>query len=1450
MKPPRPEAARPSKTRVKETTEMRNPGRTHRALALALAALVAAAAPAPLAGQSTEGYDPMRQITAQLVKANLLIVLDTSGSMAWDMPGNTLGDGDSLTKYDGADISGEAVTGRLFWVSSFPTSSNTQGGSSDTLGFDARVDGKQTVGGTTYNNDATVNVRINNVRGVEYPGIYTYSAYTKTAPTKLRYRDYSRNGAPWVYATNLPVMSYYSATRYRLVYRCRPVGTWTDGGLVPWSSDRTGSNRIYWQYNTSFDTNDCSAFTWQLKFDAPSRMSLLKNALGNSVYVAQEYTPPEIRVPGSPVTRWPAATSWRYDTSNYGSNPWTTWLADDAAAGGRRNSLPGTDGRWFAYREGYRLPTHEHDYEFTIEPGYNLEDRTVIYNPTTRVATAIPKPNVATPNYVEQPGPPLKAFYASTDTDLFVPDDAAGNPALPYNPLRPLPATIPASQDAKLRSVGLPRPGFGSAVLDPPQDIIAKNASRINFGLQTFSGTTATTFPLITPVDTTDGSNVERLLGHLAPRVSPDGTTLSFSVPKARVPVVATDRQNVTPLSASGSTPTRGALGQAKAIIASTFAGTSAVPLTTSNSSSWSLPADAKGMCNRPYGVILATDGMSNYQNPDNHNWVDPCGSAADGRQCDSGAGYDCPQQWARHAAGISDEIWNDELDPGGGAPKINPRTWVIGMSSAVGPCELDFIAYMGRTDASSPAGDAGFGGYDAVNNPNLPDPAVSTVADPVGTSSGNFVGPNGQRRWNRNTSKWFKAANDPLFPWLASVPEANITAPPTDRASHNAYFAESAKAIGEAFAAIVNATATGDYATNAPVSGMAAAAPNAVYLPSTGFPNWKGNLYKFNINLDPSDEDYVTWNAGGVLASRPASSRKIFTWNPATNDLVEVTQANLTKAPLKDVAGLTAPVLDFIRGNDGSLSDKVRSWPLGPMINSAPAMVAAPGSWTQNTVVDHKSFQMANGGRDALLWVGSNDVMLHAFRATDGIEQIAILPPSLLSRQVTLYNNYVEDPKFPSGQPTDILEHIYGVSNSFRFGDVYFSGEGYKTIGIVTFGAGASDMFAIDVTKVPKPDDSSYPADPVKILWTKTTGGSSSDTTLERLAQTFAIPAMAPVTSNTWRLVGASGLNPGNTRTTQGTASFVAPRTYVLDPTDGSIVVTKSLTSLSTPSPFVGNQAFADSVIFDPKAKAYQEDNVARLGLQADLNGRIWFLYSSDQYTNTGFDVAKVGIDVSTDITPSQSQPIYYNPAASGVGSDLQGCVAYAFGSGSLYERSDLITGTSVGAAPNFVPRIYVATGKKASFTDKLVTDNIRAKAISSSCTVTKEDGSTYTATFGNRTQLTAPPFMLVPKSGTGSNTALFLLYDPDLGCNGFSYVVVVDFEADTTCKPGTPVYKAYDAGVGAASGFTIAGDKVLVSKSGIGEGQRAGLYEPPNITAAIGGTAVPKVRWWKELK
>jgi hypothetical protein len=330
------------------------------------------------------------------------------------------------------------------------------------------------------------------------------------------------------------------------------------------------------------------------------------------------------------------------------------------------------------------------------------------------------------------------------------------------------------------------------------------------------------------------------------------------------------------------------------------------------------------------------------------------------------------------------------------------------------------------------------------------------------------------------------------------------------------------------------------------------------------------------------------------------------------------------------------------------------------------------------------------------------------------------------------------------------------------------------------------------------------------------------------------------------------SGFRPENTKTAQTTGSvdFVEPNAFTLDPTDGSILSTVTLTSSSSYTPFVGSQAFADTVLLNPVSKFYQEDNLATLALQADLNGQIWFL-TSNNATQLKFDTKVVGINASA--KAGQSQPIYYNPAASGYGQGGAGCVAYAFGSGALYERSPAITGAGVGTT-GFIPTLYVATAAKASFSSALTNANIVAKRIYDTTNKWKlqlENDAEADIVFGEKTQLTAPPYILVPRSGKGTVTALYLLYDPDKGCKGNSYVAVIDFIGGDTCQPtNTTTFKAYDAGEGAASGFTVAGSRVLVSKSGVGEGQRASLFEPPNIAASVGGIPEPKVKWWKELK
>ncbi|MEW5764315.1 MAG: pilus assembly protein [Acidobacteriota bacterium] len=813
-------------------------------------------------------------------------------------------------------------------------------------------------------------------------------------------------------------------------------------------------------------------------------------------------------------------------------------------------------------------------------------------------------------------------------------------------------------------------------------------------------------------------------------------------------------------LGAGGSTPTRGALTFAKTELQATY------------------DADPKYNCGRTYAAILVTDGLSNNCNPSGKNWIDPCGSPP--YACDAGSsGYDCDERngkdrnYDAFPPGISEEIWNLDLSENGSEP-IKVRTWVIGVSNAVSRCELNFTAYMGHTDADSPNGDAGF---DFENDPYLP------------ASTGD---------------------------------ESNYVIDSTH--TNYAYFASTSGALKNAFASIVAAVATGDYTTSAPVASSTISDGNVAMLASAEFPTWKGHLYCYDIN----NLSTIKWDAGEVLAATSASGRSIYTWN-SSNQLVEVKATNLASlrtiaaefTPAFDTSQLTAEVVDFVRGNNGS--GTARPWKLGPIINSAPAIVQAPDAYKQGKVADHTTFEAGQKDRTALVWIGSNDGMLHAFKVADGSEVVALLPPNLLAKQVLLYNTFQADPTAnPVGQPKMPSDHVYTVARSPRYGDVYFSNlDEWRTVMLLTEGPGGDLLAALDVTSPVSTDDNHIP---LKVLWTRT-GQYPSSLAMTGLKETWSIPAFGYTGLGTAKGIVGSGRDPSSTA-----ASQVTPSAFIFDPATGTFS-TKVL-GVTTPA-LVGNQAFAPGVMYAMTAEAYYPDSLVDLALQADLNGRIWFLpYST--FTPV------VGIDASA--VAGQSQPLYYSPAASGYYKGSTGYDLYAFGSGTFYEKSAAVTGPNVGTTGYFEPSLYVVAKEQtaaAATSDQILRIPIKSLL---------KPGSD-TETLGRRTQLTATAMLFVPVNSDVKPLALFSVYDPDTAdCAGTSYIVRITFDI-TEGAPSLDSSTTYEAGSGASSGFAIAGNRVIVARSGVGKGKKATISTVPGVNPSQ-GTSNPEPNWWRELK
>jgi hypothetical protein len=1183
-------------------------------------------------------------------------------------------------------------------------------------------------------------------------------------------------------------------------------------------------------------------WTYVLKFDLPSRISVMKNALGDSVKTITSYWPP--------------------------------LKAGQTSIG----LLKVTKGSWT-------------DPSLTVTTGFRQA-----------VNTSSP----SDPNYNDL-GPACQADgTGSCNEFVYTLDYGEGN----YGPDPGVPIDLYDENNH-----GRPLDGVGTWTENTPLNVIGSNAGLVNFGLVVFSDRTATqrgdpdskscdytqtpnvgltTSPSYNPIDTSNSGAVAALLREMA--LSRDGGIV-----------------------VGGGTATNVALDWAQNELVNTFA------------------RDPRWFCLRPYGTILVTDGESNACNPEHLEWsgsANPCSTdpAVQGTV------------YRDYPPGKSEDIWKQKLlqpcagiTPGrqdalGNDDPIYPRTWVIGFGPNPSKCELNWTAFMGRTDANDPTGAAG---YVWQNDPNF-----CLV-------------------WNSTTKKCTTRAPDAT--WQNNY-----------NSSHDyAFSALRATEVAGAISKIVAATAKGDYTTSQGVSGGSVGnsqggGTGVFLLPSADFPGWAGHLYKLDLSLDQypkkllpdgsanpyydSANPYqetgscsdgvsktqsacltagvghptIIWtnlyrtDAADLLHGRDLDERQLYTWDPQNgNALVPLTASRLSdiQAIEAAVAGTTtinATVLDYLRGYDGTGTKTKRSAVLGPMINSTPAVVGSPAQYKQaNYIPTHAAFEVTYANRQALIWIGSDDGMLHAFDYQDMTEVLAILPPTLIARQAVLYNNSLVPKDFSiTGQPNilDYGTHLYGVASSFRFGDVAVPppssydpahpetwAPDYRTVGFLTTGPGGDLIAALDVTHpypgktstgiCPTPGtapcnpgyvngtdknwgvfDGTQQNVPIKVLWSKTRGTGADQ--LSGLSGTWSVPAMGWAGPEKGPAVWTSLLGAGHDPASVAAAQQQEP-VFMVDPLTGNLVKgastnTQLVDAMPSTSykPWVGHQTFADSVIFDAYASGFFSDNLVDVGLQADLNGRIWAVKATDVTSK------KVLIDVTR--KAGQSQPLYYPPAASGFepgtgASGTHGCNVFAFASGTYYERSPAVTGPGIGTVGSdgtvyFMPSIYMASAPKSqvhamspTLDDSLL---LRQQLSGYVCVLKDKDNNVIgTHTLSPNSQVTAAPFLLVDPKGISPSTGVFVVYDPDQGCNGETYVLVLNVPVDnTSCTPAPfsatgSTIETLDAGPGAASGVVIAGEKVIVVKSGVGE-EQAGVFIPPNVKAAIGNPATPRPLWWREVK
>jgi hypothetical protein len=326
---------------------------------------------------------------------------------------------------------------------------------------------------------------------------------------------------------------------------------------------------------------------------------------------------------------------------------------------------------------------------------------------------------------------------------------------------------------------------------------------------------------------------------------------------------------------------------------------------------------------------------------------------------------------------------------------------------------------------------------------------------------------------------------------------------------------------------------------------------------------DWKGELRAHSLPFDAGATPI--WQAGALLSARDYTDRTVYT--NGGGFLLPFTAVN---------TGLSENLVNFIKGDhtnelmsnadlsvDITTTTQYRNrsnWKLGDIAHSNPVYVPATPSlpFTSN---DYETWA-AGISRDAVIYVGANDGMLHAFDAATGVEKWAFVPDAILSRLDKLGKTYYEQLRLPMVDLTPI---------SF---DVYVEGS-WKTILLIGLREGGEAYYCLDVTD---PDNPSF-------MWVFTDPD---------MANAWSKPSVARIDTGSERWVAVFGSGYRSHAADQASKTAYI---YVTDIADGSQVRKIQLSTTQ-------NNVVSGTVSVDED----NDGNVDRAYF-GDLTGKLWRL-------------------------------------------------------------------------------------------------------------------------------------------------------------------------------------------------------------------------------------------------
>ncbi len=324
---------------------------------------------------------------------------------------------------------------------------------------------------------------------------------------------------------------------------------------------------------------------------------------------------------------------------------------------------------------------------------------------------------------------------------------------------------------------------------------------------------------------------------------------------------------------------------------------------------------------------------------------------------------------------------------------------------------------------------------------------------------------------------------------------------------------------------------------------------------------------------------------------------------SPSTN----LTQCALLSAALLTRANDGINMVNYLRGQKGYETSifRARKHTLGDTVNAVPVYVATPSRSFADTVTPtYADWKVSTdiAGRKGMLYVGSNDGMLHAFEGNSGNELWAYVPKMIMPN---LYK--LAEERYAG-------KHTYFVDGTPVEMDVH-DGSAWRTILVSGLNSGGRGFFALDVTNPNAPQG----------LWEFCHTNALCAQNDSDMGYSYAKPIITKRASDArWVVMVTSGYN--NVSPGDGKGYL-----YVLDAFSGAMLekIATNVGTTTTPSGLGKISAWADN---------FNVDNTSKVVYGGDMEGNIWRF----DMTSSPTSVMKLGR--ATDAT-GKGQPITTAP-------------------------------------------------------------------------------------------------------------------------------------------------------------------------------------------------------------